>query len=196
MLADGDEPPLRVGQESPISGRVCWLEAERDDAGASGPSFAQGRKGFWPHQRCVSENHENIGKSLRQSVAGRQNGMGGAATLGLHENPGARRGLFRFGRDIGAIGADDDGDMVGAGLAHGVQHMGEHGASGDLVQGFRLGRAHPLALAGGQHNRQAPLSRAILPRTILALLRRRHAKSLVQACQAFPAAEAGETAKV
>ena len=191
VLADGEELARGIRQKASVAARIVRLEAKRDHAGVLGSLFAQGRKGFWPHQRRVGENHENVSKSLRQSVAGRQHGMGGAAPLGLYENAGAGRGSFCFGGDIGAIGADNNGDMIGAGLAHGVEHMGEHGASSDLMQGFRVGRAHPLAFAGGQHDRQATLRRVMF-----APLRRRHANSLVEPCKGVPDPAAGETTKV
>ena len=48
--------------------------------------------------------------------------------------------------------ADDHADTHGLEAAGEVEDMGEHGAAGDGVQHLGPGRAHALALAGGEND--------------------------------------------
>ncbi len=76
--------------------------------------------------------------------------MAGAELLGL-DRP-LEVGIGKGGaHPVGAV-TDDDHDPPAAGGAGGVEHPGEQGAPGRLVEHLGQLGAHPLAQAGGQHD--------------------------------------------
>ena len=102
-----------------------------------------------------AKQHQHVVIAFGQRVARRQHRVGGAEPFGLHENPGVGRGGAGLGGDVVASRTDHHGERIRARPADGIEHMGEHGAPGDLVQHFRQAGAHALALAGGENDGEA-----------------------------------------
>ncbi len=103
--------------------------------------------------RRIGKSDQDIIGSARQRLARRQNRMRGAAPFGLDEDLCGRCKPRHLGRDIGAIGADHDGQMRRASRLHGRQHMAsiERHRSGAAPS---PGRLHPRALACRQNDGQ------------------------------------------
>jgi hypothetical protein len=136
MFANRQQLPVGAGQQTAIASGIGRFETQRHEAGAGRSLSEQQRKSFGAHQRRVGENHQNIVEILRKDLASGQHRMGRAPSLGLDENIRIRRRPQYFGVDVGAIRPDHDGKRINASPPHGLEHMGQHAASGDLVQGF------------------------------------------------------------
>ncbi len=154
LLADGDE--LAAFQhEAAIAGRIPRPKAEHDDRGTLGECVAHPDQRLRPNQRRVAEDDENVVGARAIATFAASTACAVPRRSRLHEDVGGRQDAPGFGGNGIGAGSDHDRGHRAAGLAHGIEHMGEQRPAGDRVQHLGSSRAHAGALAGREHDGEA-----------------------------------------
>ncbi len=154
LLTDRHQP-VALDQQPAVAGGIGGLKAEHGQRRAVLQGRPQTVEGGGRYQRRVAEHNQQIVGAPGNRLARRQHRMRGAETAALNVGRCVRTQTPGLGLDRPVIGPDDHGKGCARPVGGGAQHMRQQRLAGHRMQHLRHCRAHPGALAGREHDREA-----------------------------------------